>query len=186
MIFPALWSGNFLQVKLLSPKRPSPRRAVVCVLGLLLATGTAAAQVIPSTGSLPNAPEPEPRGLTGINGAPEYSNAAPQVKQSIEDQSDDQESPAFALGPPHPRPLLDLRPIQLHLSGPCAIPFALSGPNSFHAYGRGAVSRSLTVYTGLRLLRFTELIANFDEAGGSGLSDGLGRRLCQCGCRRSP
>ncbi len=163
-----------MQVKLLSPKRPSPRRAVVCVLGLLLATGTAAAQVIPSTGSLPNAPEPEPRGLTGINGAPEYSNAAPQVKQSIEDQSDDQASPAFALD--------HLIRDRFWISGQSNFIFQAhtpfhspySGPNSFHGYGENATSRSLTVYTGLRLLRFTELIANFDEAGGTGLSDGLG------------
>ena len=32
----------------------------------------------------------------------------------------------------------------------------------------------MTLYTGVRLMRFTEVVANFDEAGGRGLSDGLG------------
>jgi hypothetical protein len=47
-----------------------------------------------------------------------------------------------------------------------------SGPNSFRAYTQAVVSRTLTLYTALRLLRFT--VANFDEEGGRGLSDGLG------------
>ena len=49
-----------------------------------------------------------------------------------------------------------------------------SGPNSFHGYGETAASRSLTLYTGVLLQRFTEVIANLDEAGGSGLSDTAG------------
>ena len=163
-----------MQVKLLSPKRPSPWRLVIWVLGLLLVTGNAAPQVVTSTGSLPNAPSPEPRGPRAINGAPEYSNAAPQVKQSIEDQSDDQASPAFALN--------HLFRNRFWLSGQSNFIFQAhtpfhspySGPNSFHGYGENATSRTFTVYTGVRLLRFTELIANFDEASGTGLSDGLG------------
>ena len=47
---------------------------------------------------LPNAPLPQDEDKTprsGGNGGPEFSNATPQVKQSIQDQSDDQASPAF-------------------------------------------------------------------------------------------
>jgi hypothetical protein len=125
---------------------------------------------------LPNAPVPEsdrsPR--SGGNGGPEYSNAPPQVKQSIEDQSDDQASPAFFLH--------HLIRDRFWVSGQANFIFQAhtpfhspySGPNSFHGYGESATSRTLTLYTGVRLLRFTEAIANVDEAGGSGLSDGVG------------
>jgi high affinity Mn2+ porin len=163
-----------LQVKLLLTNRPGPRRTLIYVLGLLLATGIAAAQAIPPSASLPNAPSEEPRGPKSANGAPENSNAAPQVKQSIEDQSDDQASPAFAMD--------HLIRDRFWISGQANFIFQAhtpfhapySGPNSFHPYGENALSRTLTLYTGLRLLRFTEVVANFDEAGGSGLSDGLG------------
>ena len=108
------------------------------------------------------------------NGAPEYSNATPAIKQSIQDQSDDQESPAFLLH--------HLIRDRFWISGqsnfifqahaPFHSPYA--GQNSFRAGGQTAVSRTLTLYTGLRLFRFTELIADFDEAGGRGLSDATG------------
>ncbi len=158
----------------ISQERSPSRGPVLCILGLLLATGAAAAQSVPAAGSLPNAPSPEPAGPRAGNGAPESSNAAPQVKQTIEDQSDDQASPAFALD--------HLIRDRLWISGqsnfifqahtPFHAPY--SGPNSFHPYGETATSRTFTLYTGVRLLRFTELIANFDEASGTGLSQGLG------------
>lgn len=111
---------------------------------------------------------------SGANGAPEYSNAVPQVKQSIQDQSDDQESPAVFLD--------HLIRDRYWVSGQSNIIFQAHGPfhspysgrNSFRAYGQAVVSRTVTLYTGVRLLRFTELVANFDEAGGRGLSDTLG------------
>jgi hypothetical protein len=96
------------------------------------------------------------------------------VKQTIADQSDDQESPAFSMD--------HLIRDRFWISGqtnfifqahtPFHAPY--SGPNSFHAYGEHATSRTMTLYTGFRLRRFTELVANFDEAGGTGLSDALG------------
>lgn len=152
------------------------------ILILLVRAGSASAQApatagVPGTStSLPSAPLPQEEGgpTSGANGAPEYSNAAPQVKQSIEDQSDDQESPAIFLN--------HLIKDRYWISGQSNFIFQAhtpfhspySGPNSFHGYGETDASRTLTLYTGVRLLRFTEIIANLDEAGGGGLSDGLG------------
>ena len=165
----------------LPQKRPARRRPVICTLILLLYTGSAAGQAPANTSpnssaSLPNAPLPRPdRGpRSGANDAPEYSNATPRVKQTIQDQSDDQESPAFLSQ--------HLIRDRFWVSGqsnfifqahtPFHSPYA--GANSFHGYGETALSHALTLYTGVRLLRFTEVVANLDEAGGSGLSDGLG------------
>jgi high affinity Mn2+ porin len=156
--------------------------AILSILVFLLYEGSAAAQ-IPTAGgspvtttSLPNAPDPltdrSPR--SGGNGAPEQSNAPPQVKQSIEDQSDDQQSPAF-LSDHFIRDRLWISG-QANFIFQAHTPFhsPYSGPNSFHGHGEMATSRTLTLYTGLRLMRFTEVIANVDEAGGSGLSGGSG------------
>jgi hypothetical protein len=129
-----------------------------------------------NTPALPNAPTPEPdrSPRSGSNGGPEYSNAPPQLKQSIEDQSDDQDTPAFYMD--------HLIRDRFWISGQSNFIFQAhtpfhspySGPNSFHGFGETSISRTLTLYTGLRILRFTELIANLDEAAGSGLSDTSG------------
>ena len=176
-------SYNFLQVERLAQKRPARRTPFHILVVLVLSRGSAVAQVVlpanppPVTvAALPDASRfsDVDTARSGANGAPEYSNATPQVKQSIEDQSDDQESPAFFLN--------HLIRNRFWVSGqsnfilqahtPFHSPY--SGPNSFRGYGQAVASRTLTVYTGVRLLRFTEFIANFDEAGGRGLSDGLG------------
>jgi hypothetical protein len=143
------------------------------LLLLALSVVSASAQI---SSPLPNAPLPQESQyvLSGGNGAPEYSNAAPQVKQSIQDQSDDQSTPAFFLN--------HLIRDRFWISGQSNFIFQAhtpfhspySGPNSFHGYGENATSRAFTLYTGLRLLRFTEVVANLDEAGGSGLSDTAG------------
>jgi len=183
VIFPGPAGYTFLQVETLA-KRRSARRTSVLIAVIVVSSRFAAGQTIPP----PNAPLPVnvaglPNALlfgdlgtvlSGANGAPEYSNAIPQVKQSIEDQSDDQESPAVFKD--------HLIRDRFWISGQSNLilqahtPFhsPYSGPNSFRAYGQAVVSRTLTLYTGLRLLRFTELVANFDEAGGRGLSDTLG------------
>jgi len=98
----------------------------------------------------------------------------PQLKQSIQDQSDDQENPALFKG--------HLFGDRFWVSGQTNLIFQAhtpfhspySGPNSFRAYTQAVVSRTLTVYTAVRLMRFTELVANFDEAAGRGLSDTFG------------
>src|ERR1700753_2068750 len=152
---------------------------VSAILSLvLLSWGSASAQQLPSTSASPDVvilPDEVPSlKPVGANGAVENSNAPPQLRQTIEDQSDNQENPAFLS-----RHLIGSR---VWLSGQSNFIFQAhtpfhspySGPNSFHAYGENALSRTLTLYTGLRLFRFTEVIASADEAGGSGLSDGSG------------
>ncbi len=55
-----------------------------------------------------------------------------------------------------------------------AFPAAYSGPNSFRNNYDKAVSRVLTLFTGVRLNSSTELLFDVEETGGSGLSDALG------------
>jgi hypothetical protein len=136
----------------------------------------AMAQNTPAAGnsSLPEAPAPLDWGPLGANGGPENSNAPPQLRQTIEDQSDDQENPAFLS-----RHLIADR---FWISGQSNFIFQAhtpfhspySGPNSFHAYGEHDLSRTITLYTGIKLFRFTEVIISADEAGGHGVSDGQG------------
>jgi hypothetical protein len=97
-------SYTFLQVETLVQRRPARGTPVLTVAVLVVSSGLAVAQVLPpanlpapvNVASLPNAPlfGDLKSARSGANGAPEFSNAVPQVKQSIEDQSDDQESPA--------------------------------------------------------------------------------------------
>ena len=160
------------------------RCSLVCAILLVTLFGKpAVAQQSQDTGSasgtqtqLPDAPDyvPPDRAPQGSNGAPEGSNSPPQLRQTIEDQSDDQANPAFFSD----HFIAD----RFWISGQSNFIFQAhtpfhspySGPNSFHAYGENAVSRTLTLYTGLKLFRFTDIIASVDEAGGSGLSDGNG------------
>ena len=165
----------------LSPSRLSTLGAAICILilfsnGISAGAQDPAGSTTPASKALPNAPVPHqnPSPKSGNNGGREQSNAPPRLKQTIEDQSDDQDNPAFFTD--------HLIRDRIWISGqsnfifqahtPFHSPYA--GPNSFHGFGETAISRTLTLYTGLRLLRFTELVANLDEAAGSGLSDTLG------------
>jgi len=49
-----------------------------------------------------------------------------------------------------------------------------SGENSLHPDREKATSRVLTLYTGLEVTHSTEVLADFESAGGKGLSDALG------------
>lgn len=49
-----------------------------------------------------------------------------------------------------------------------------SGPNSLSARGEHATSRVLTLYTGYRLTKHTEVVFDLESAGGRGISDALG------------
>jgi hypothetical protein len=49
-----------------------------------------------------------------------------------------------------------------------------SGPNSFSSDKEHATSRVETLYTGFRITRRLEILADFESAGGSGLSNALG------------
>lgn len=53
-------------------------------------------------------------------------------------------------------------------------PAKYSGINSLHNYGESATSRVLTLYTGWQITPGDELLFDVEEAGGHGLSDGLG------------
>ena len=53
------------------------------------------------------------------------------------------------------------------VQGDPGFPAKYSGPNSFHSYGEDALSRTMTLYTGVKLFRFTDVIASVDESGGS-------------------
>jgi high affinity Mn2+ porin len=145
----------------------------------VLGVGAAAQQSASNSTSMPApslAEEPVPPNHVplGTNGAPEVSNALPQVRQTIEDQSDDQENPSFFRQ--------HLIAGRFWLSGQANFIFQAhtpfhspySGPNSFHGYGEDALSVTDTLYMGARLRRFAELIVSADEADGRGLSDGLG------------
>jgi hypothetical protein len=48
------------------------------------------------------------------------------------------------------------------------------GPNSLRAEGETALSRVLTLYTGVRITQRFELLADVESAGGRGISDALG------------
>lgn len=153
----------------------------VLVLAMLVSSGAAGQQTTgagadsSAVASLPDSPIPEnDRVPLNANGAPENSNAPPDLRQSIEDQSDDQANPAFFSS--------HLIADRFWISGqsnfifqahtPFHSPYA--GPNSFHSYGEDALSRTLTLYTGVKLPRFSEIAVSVDEAGGNGLSDGNG------------
>ena len=99
----------------------------------------------------------------------------PQINQREADQSDDQENPAVFLH--------HLIADRIWISGqanfifqahePFHSPYA--GTNSFQSrVEMTALSRVLTLYTGVKLTRWTEFVFDAEEAGGKGLSEALG------------
>src|SRR5712692_8080089 len=55
-----------------------------------------------------------------------------------------------------------------------AFPAAYGGPNSLRSAGENATSRVLTLYTGAVLTPTTEVLLDFESAGGRGISDAFG------------
>jgi hypothetical protein len=55
-----------------------------------------------------------------------------------------------------------------------SFPAKYSGVNSLHNFGESATSRVLTLYTGWQVTPSDELLFDMEEAGGHGISDGLG------------
>jgi high affinity Mn2+ porin len=99
----------------------------------------------------------------------------PHINQQEADQSDDQENPAVFSH--------HLIADRIWISGqanfifqahtPFHSPYA--GPNSLQSrVETTALSRVLTLYTGIKLARWTEFVFNAEEAGGKGLSEALG------------
>jgi high affinity Mn2+ porin len=122
-----------------------------------------------SSAALPDAPQ----AFTPQN--PPIRESLPQINQREEDQSDDQENPAVFSH--------HLIADRIWISGqanfifqahePFHSPYA--GPNSFQSrVETTALSRVLTLYTGIKLTRWTEFIFDAEEAGGKGLSEALG------------
>jgi len=60
--------------------------------------------------------------------------------------------------------------LQWHAS----FPAAFSGTNSLRSHAENATSKLYTLYTGVELTRTTEVLVDFESAGGHGLSEALG------------
>jgi len=132
--------------------------------------------------------DPEPQANTGQNPpvtpTPTRANrqSLPQINQREADQSDDQENPAVFSH----HLIVD----RIWISGQANFIFQAhepfhspySGTNSFKSrVETTALSRVLTLYTGVKLTRWFEFIFNAEEAGGKGLSEGPG----DCGVHQS-
>src|SRR5882757_9312805 len=130
----------------------------------------------PAKAALPDAPQAQVPGPQ-ITLPPNLvqRESLPQINQSEADQSDDQLNPAVFSH--------HLIADRIWISGqanfifqahePFHSPYA--GPNSFQSrVETTALSRVLTLYTGVKLARWTEFIFDAEEAGGKGLSQALG------------
>ncbi|HTZ59314.1 MAG TPA: carbohydrate porin [Acidobacteriaceae bacterium] len=127
---------------------------------------------------LPDAPQPQ----VPASGrqrpqqpGPASRESLPQINQREEDQSDNQDNPAVFSH--------HLIADRVWVSGQANFIFQAhnpfhspySGANSFQSrVEMTALSRVLTLYTGVKLTRWTEFIFNAEEAGGKGLSQALG------------
>ncbi len=126
-----------------------------------------------ASSDLPDAPKVPDQGGTGA--ATTGRASLPQINQREADQSDDQANPAvFSHHLIADRLWVSAQAnfiFQAH--APFHSPY--SGTNSFQSrVETTALSRVLTLYTGVRLARWTEFIFNAEEAGGKGLSQALG------------
>jgi high affinity Mn2+ porin len=125
----------------------------------------------------PDAPPPQTAGQQNPPAKPTSAGrgSLPQINQREADQSDDQENPAVVLH--------HLIADRIWISGQAN--FIFQAHNPFHSPYAGtnsfqsrvettALSRVLTLYTGIKLTRWTEFIFDAEEAGGKGLSNALG------------
>jgi high affinity Mn2+ porin len=137
---------------------------------------TATAQSV-AVSALPDAPQSQASGQQSppAKAPPARRESLPQINQREADQSDDQENPAVF---PH-----HLIADRVWISGQAN--FIFQAHNPFHSPYAGtnsfqsrvettALSRVLTLYTGVKLTRWTEFIFDAEEAGGKGLSNALG------------
>jgi hypothetical protein len=125
----------------------------------------------------PDAPTPQAAGQQNPPAKPTSAGrgSLPQINQREADQSDDQENPAVFLH--------HLIADRIWISGQAN--FIFQAHNPFHSPYAGtnsfqsrvettALSRVLTLYTGIKITRWTEFIFDAEEAGGKGLSNALG------------
>jgi high affinity Mn2+ porin len=130
----------------------------------------------PAKAILPDAPEAQASGpqIPQLS-SPARHESLPHINQREADQSDDQLNPAVFSH--------HLIADRIWISGqanfifqahtPFHSPYA--GPNSFQSrVEMTALSRVLTLYTGVKVARWTEFIFDAEEAGGKGLSQALG------------
>jgi high affinity Mn2+ porin len=150
-----------------------------------LSVGSALAGIAPSqpqteaVSGLPDDPQPQaqasgqqiPPAKPGLVGR----ESLPHINQRDADQSDDQENPAVFLH--------HLIADRIWISGQANFIFQAHGPfhspyagtNSFQSrVEMTALSRVLTLYTGVKLTRWFEFVFDAEEAGGKGLSEALG------------
>ena len=108
---------------------------------------------------------------------PRGNRILPHINQREADQSDDQLNPAVFSH--------HLIADRIWISGQAnfifqahdAISLTLRGTNSFQSrVEMTALSRVLTLYTGIKITRWTEFVFDAEEAGGKGLSEALGDR----------
>ena len=136
-----------------------------------------APSLLAEANALPDAPQAQPSGpqVPPPTPHPVGRESLPHINQREADQSDDQDNPAVFSH--------HLIADRIWISGqanfifqahtPFHSPYA--GPNSFQSrVEMTALSRVLTLYTGVKLTRWTEFIFNAEEAGGKGLSQALG------------
>ena len=144
---------------------PSPAKAAI----------VSAPQQPAAVSALPDAPQTPAAGPQLPPAKPNLVYGTPSINQREEDQSDDQANPAVFLH--------HLIADRIWISGqanfifqahePFHSPYA--GTNSFQSrVEMTALSRVLTLYTGVKLTRWTEFIFDAEEAGGKGLSSALG------------
>ena len=121
--------------------------------------------------ALPDAPQPQAPGQQAppVKPTPARRESLPQINQREADQSDDQENPAVFSH--------HLIANRVWISGQAN--FIFQAHNPFHSPYAGtnsfqsrvettALSRVLTLYTGIKLTRWTEFIFDAEEAGGKG------------------
>lgn len=128
-----------------------------------------------AAGTLPDTPQPQVSGQQLPAGGRPARQSLPRINQREADQSDDQANPAVFSH--------HLIADRIWISGqanfifqahePFRSPYA--GTNSFQSrVETTALSRIFTLYTGVKLARWTEFIFDAEEAGGKGLSQALG------------
>jgi high affinity Mn2+ porin len=128
-----------------------------------------------SWAAIPDAPQAQAPENPAPTADRTLRESLPHINQREADQSDDQANPAVFSH--------HLIADRVWISGqanfifqahaPFHSPYA--GPNSFQSrVETTALSRVLTLYTGIKLTRWTEFIFDAEEAGGKGLSEALG------------
>ncbi len=157
---------------------PNPA-ALLLALSLSAAAQTAKGGEAASSVPL-EAPSPSPALLQDVPATPPDPQTPARsvplraINQTVADQSDNQLNPAVFLH--------HLIADRFWISGQANFIFQAhepfhapySGPNSFRSYGETALSRVLTLYTGVRFAPWSEFLLDAEETGGDGLSTALG------------